>query len=47
MSSLPPHLEWDEKGRFKAKEIPLEDKVKEALIGELLGDGHLRFTKKG
>lgn len=28
------------------KNVPLPSKVKEALIGELLGDGCIRFTKK-
>jgi hypothetical protein len=44
----------DSSGRFVSKikykkvpEIPLPLKVKKAMIGELLGDGHLRYTKKG
>jgi len=49
-SKFSPHLGRDQKGRFIGKIIPfepLEEKVKEALTGELLGDGHLRFNKKG
>lgn len=50
MMTLPAHLERDEKGRFIGKLLPLEplpDKLKSAMVGELLGDGHLRFNKKG
>jgi hypothetical protein len=50
MMVLPSHLERDEKGRFKGKLVPLEplpENFKAALVGELLGDGHLRFNKKG
>jgi len=42
----------DKKGRFISKQealvalIALPDKLKDAIIGELLGDGHLRFTQK-
>jgi proton-conducting membrane transporter len=49
-SKLPPNLGRDLKGRFVGKILPfepLEKKVIEALTGELLGDGHLRFNKKG
>ena len=49
-SILPAHLSRDSKGRFKGQIlplIPLPSKLNEALIGELLGDGHLRFNKKG
>jgi hypothetical protein len=49
-SKLPPHLGRDLKGRFVGKILPfkpLKKKVIEALTGELLGDGHLRFNKKG
>ena len=43
----------DDKGRFfkapgSAQELkPLSNKLLEALSGELLGDGHIRFNKKG
>nr|UEV87051.1 hypothetical protein [Grifola frondosa] len=50
LSVLPVHLGRDKKGRFIRKTlpiIPLPDKLIEAIIGELLGDGHLRFNKKG
>ena len=49
-SVLPAHLARDNKGRFIGKSlplIPLPPKLIEALTGELLGDGHLRFNKKG
>jgi hypothetical protein len=39
----------DEKGRFIKRIqpiIPLNEDVKNRLIGELLGDGSLRFTHK-
>ena len=46
---LPVHLGRDKKGRFKRKNIPpvslpLPDKLQEAMVGQLLGDGHLRFN---
>ena len=50
MSVLPAHLGRDKKGRFFRKTVPLvplPDILKDAIIGELLGDGHLRFNKKG
>ena len=50
LSVIPSHLGRDEKGRFIRKSlplVPLPDKLIEAIIGELLGDGHLRFNKKG
>ena len=50
MSVLPTHLGRDKKGRFIGKTlplVPLPPKLVEALLGELLGDGHLRFNKKG
>jgi len=40
----------DKNGRFISKQaplVPLAAKLKDAIIGELLGDGHLRFTHKG
>ena len=49
LSVLPAHLERDKKGRFKGKQIPLVPlplKLTEALIGDLLGDGCIRFNKK-
>jgi LAGLIDADG DNA endonuclease family/Proton-conducting membrane transporter len=49
MALLPLHLTRDKKGRFISKQVPLvtlPDKLKKALIGEMLGDGCLRFTKK-
>lgn len=49
MSMLPFHFERDSNGRFKGKSlpfVPLDAKLIEALTGELLGDGHLRFNKK-
>ena len=39
----------DQKDRFKGKSlplVPLPSKITEALVGDLLGDGHLRFTHK-
>jgi hypothetical protein len=43
----------DDKGRFlksdptmPSEKIPLDPKLEEALVGEMLGDGHLRFTHK-
>jgi hypothetical protein len=42
-------IERDSKGRFKLINnpfVPLPDIINEALIGELLGDGHLRGTHK-
>jgi hypothetical protein len=50
LTILPAHLARDSKGRFIGKSLPLEplpSKLNEALVGELLGDGHLRFNKKG
>ena len=50
LSVIPSHLGRDEKGRFIRKSlplVPLPEKLIEAIIGELLGDGHLRFNKKG
>nr|YP_009926598.1 hypothetical protein [Wolfiporia cocos]QNH92656.1 hypothetical protein [Wolfiporia cocos] len=50
LSVLPAHLARDKKGRFISKPLPLEplpNKVVEALVGELLADGHLGFTHKG
>ncbi len=50
LSVLPAHLGRDNKGRFLRKTlplVPLPEKLREAIIGELLGDGHLRFNKKG
>ena len=50
LSVLPAHLGRDKKGRFIDKTLslkPLSSKLVEAMIGELLGDGHLRFNKKG
>ena len=49
---LPPHLKRGKDGKFKTSDTiikpkPLDDKLIEALVGELLGDGHLRFNKKG
>lgn len=49
MSSLPISNKRDSKGRFISINkplIPLPSNLMEAIIGELLGDGHLRFTKK-
>lgn len=40
----------DKKGRFtgtKQTYVALSPLVKDSLIGDLLGDGHLRFNKKG
>lgn len=39
----------DKKGRFLSTPQPLialNDKIKNCLIGDLIGDGHLRFTHK-
>ena len=52
LSVLPVHLGRDKNGRFIRKitppvSVPLPDKLKEAMVGQLLVDGHLRFTKKG
>ena len=50
LSLLPAHLGRDIKGRFIGQSLPLvtlPSKLIEALVGELLGDGHLRFNKKG
>lgn len=49
---LPEYLERGKDGKFKKsgkiiKPEPLDDNLIEALVGELLGDGHLRFNKKG
>jgi hypothetical protein len=49
MSIFPANFVQDDKGRFikrKLTLIPLSDKLKDAIFGNLLGDGHLRFTKK-
>jgi hypothetical protein len=49
MMVLPVHLGRDEKGRFIKKLVPLvqlPEQLKEALFGDLLGDGHLRCTHK-
>src|SRR5277367_220696 len=49
MCILPISYNRDSKGRFKSIKkplIPLPSKLKLAITGELLGDGHLRFTKK-
>jgi len=49
MSTLPIILNRDGKGRtisIKKPLIALPSNLKEAIVGELLGDGHLRFTKK-
>jgi hypothetical protein len=51
-AGLSTHLTRDKNGRFisnprVAPLEPLADKLKEAIVGEILGDGHLRFTKKG
>ena len=48
---LPENLRRGKDGRFKSSTkvvipMPLDRKLYEALTGELLGDGHLRFTKK-
>jgi hypothetical protein len=48
-SSLPSHLTRDKKGRFisKTSKIDILPKtVEDALVGELLGDGSLQYTKK-
>jgi len=40
----------DKNGRFISKQaplVPLPNILKDAIIGDLLGDGHLRFTHKG
>jgi len=50
MVGLPAHLTRDKNGKFISKQVPLvtlPDKLKDAIIGDLLVDGHLRFTKKG
>lgn len=50
ISVLPIFLGRDHKGRFIGKNlplVPLPDKLQKAMMGELLGDGHLRFNKKG
>lgn len=49
LSLLPAHLGRDNKGRFIGQSLPLVPlpyKLIEALVGDLLGDGHLRFTHK-
>ena len=49
MSILPVHLGRDKIGRFISKPlplIPLPKTLQDALIGNMLGDGHLRFTHK-
>ena len=49
LSLLPVPLGPDKKGRSIRKTLPLEplpDKVLKALIGDLLGDGHLRVMYK-
>lgn len=48
-SLLPFHVVRYSNGRFKGKSlkfVPLDAKLIEALIEELLGDGHLRFNTK-
>ena len=50
MVVLPAHLTRDKNGKFIGKQVslvPLPNKLKEAMVGELLGDGHLRYNKKG
>ena len=49
---LPPTLKRGKDGKFKTSDTfikpkPLDAKLIEALVGDLLGDGHLRFNKKG
>jgi hypothetical protein len=50
---LPIKFFRDEKGRFTSKTdkteiiVPLPSEVLNPLVGNLLGDGHLRFNKKG
>lgn len=51
MNGIPVSLsrKRDKKGRFLSTPQPLialNDKIKNCLIGDLLGDGHLRFTHK-
>jgi hypothetical protein len=50
MSTLPISTNRYSKGRFISVPkpyTPLPTKLFEAIIGDLLGDGHLRFNKKG
>lgn len=48
MSIMPFNLEKNkfEELKNKNKNIIIPDKLKKAIIGDLLGDGHLRYTKK-
>lgn len=46
---LPISLPRDSKGRFLPRKLeiePLPDKLKQALVGDLLGDGYLGYRKK-
>ena len=48
---LPENLERGSDGKFKSSNKlivpkPLPNKVLEALVGDMLGDGHIRYTKK-
>lgn len=50
ISVIPAIIIRDKRGRFIGRKlafIPLPANLLEAMVGDLLGDGHLRFNKKG